>query len=122
MLEGDIIPHVVIVGNITLKDIFDNFEPFTLQKERRILRVQKQYMDHDQTSIIIDALAIDEGKKCSFFVLVGQREDGLVIRIHPNSDVEKTDAVKMVLAEIAKQILQKFPDLRTGKTNLQDFL
>ena len=45
-----------------------------------------------------------------------------MIRIHPFSSVEKTVGVKKILAEIAKHLLETFPTLKVGKTNLQDFL
>lgn len=115
-------PHVVLTGSIALKAVFETLVPFTTKNEKQILRAQKRYIDHEETSILVESLAIEGGKNTNFFVLVGLREDGLVIRIHPNSDVEKTDGVKMVLAEIANQLLQKFPELKIGKTNLQDFL
>ena len=114
---------MVLVGSVNLDDVFGQLVSFSVRKENRILKTQAQYMDAEKTSILVDSLAIEGKQKSSFFVLVGARSDGLVVRIHPNSyDIEKTDAVKMVLAEIAKQLLEKFPDLKVGKTNLQDFL
>ena len=67
-------------------------------------------------------MAIEDNNKASFLVLLSRREDGLVIRIYPDSNVEKTEGIKKILAKIAKQLLEKFPNLRIGKTNLQDFL
>ena len=37
-------------------------------------------------------------------------------------DVEKTDGVKRILAEIAKQLLEIPPELKQGTTNLADWL
>jgi hypothetical protein len=54
--------------------------------------------------------------------LLSSRDDGFVVRIYPGSRVEKTDGVKRVLAEIASHLLDSFPSLKIGKTNLQDFL
>jgi hypothetical protein len=63
-----------------------------------------------------------KGVKTDFMVLLSRREDGLVVRMHPLSGVEKTPAVKRVLAETAKGIMARHPGLSVGKTNLQEFL
>ena len=54
--------------------------------------------------------------------MLSQREDGLVVRIYPQIDVEKTDGVKKILAKIADDLIVAFPSLKIGKTNLQEFL
>lgn len=71
---------------------------------------------------MVEALAIEDGNKSNFIALLSKREDGLVIRIYPELNIEKTDGIKNILAEIAKQLIEKFPNLKIGKTNLQDFL
>lgn len=53
--------------------------------------------------------------------MLNSRQDGLVIRIYPYYDFEKTMSVKKISAEVAMQILEKFPNTKIGKTNLQDF-
>jgi hypothetical protein len=79
-------------------------------------------MDRQKKSILIESLAIEEGKKIEFLATIGQREDGIVVRIYPGSEVEKTDGVKKILAEIATQLLDTFAELEVGKTNISDFL
>ena len=37
-------------------------------------------------------------------------------------EVERTEGVKRVLAETAKQIMRTFPDLSVGETNLERYL
>lgn len=115
-------PHIVLNGKIGLREIFDRLSPITIRNEKKILRTLKIYIDSEESSILIEALAIKEGNKSSFLALLGLREDGLVIRIYPESKIEKTDEIKEILAEIAKQLIEKFPNLRIGKTNLQEFL
>lgn len=86
------------------------------------MRTQKIFIDSEEQSILVEALAIEDGKKSIFLALLGKREDGLVIRIYPKLNIEKTDGVKKIIAEIAKQLIEKFPNLKIGKTNLHDFL
>ncbi|PVX27728.1 MAG: hypothetical protein CW716_00785 [Candidatus Bathyarchaeum sp.] len=115
-------PHVVLTGEIMLRIVFEKIESFMTREEKTILKTSDKYINKDETSILVEALAIEDGNKASFLVLLGKREDGLVIRLYPEINVEKTDGVKTILAKIANQLLEKFPTLKVGKTNLQEFL
>ena len=115
-------PHVVLTGEITIKAVFEEIEPFMKREQNKILKTSEKYINKDETSILVEALAIEDGNKQGFLVLLGKREDGIVIRLYPETAVEKTEGVKTVLATIAIQLLEKFPDLKIGKTNLQEYL
>ena len=115
-------PHVVLTGEIMLRDVFEKMDSFIIRDEKKILKTSDKYINSDENSILVEAMAIEDNNKATFLVLLSRREDGLVIRIYPDSNVEKTEGVKKILAKIAKQLLEKFPSLRIGKTNLQDFL
>ena len=115
-------PHVVLNGEVRLKDVFDKIKPLIRRNEHSILRTLKKYIDDEEKSILTEALVIEKGKKTGFLALLSSRDDGIVVRIYPGSSVEKTDGVKRLLAEIAKNLLETFPNLKVGKTNLQDFL
>jgi len=115
-------PHVVLTGAILVDDIFPLLKPVLIRNQGGILKTDAMYISQDKSSILIESLAIEEGKKRSFFTLIGQRDDGLVIRIYPGSDVEKTVGVKSILSEIAKQLIGRFPQVRIGETNLMEFL
>ncbi len=122
-VKGDTsMPHVVLNGNVSLRDIFDKMKPVIRRDDHLILRTSRKYIDDEERSILTEALVIENGRKSSFLVLLSSREDGLVVRIYPGSSVEKTDGVKRILAEIARQLLDAFTNLKVGKTNLQEFL
>jgi len=109
------------MGDVRLRDIFDNMRPINVRDEHVILRTLKKYVDTEEASILAEALVIEEGRKTAFLVLLSRRPDGVVVRIYPGSNVNKTEGVKRMLAEIAKQLLDTFPTLTLGKTNLQGF-
>jgi len=88
-------PHVVLNSNVNLDDIFNKFKGVLIRNEHSILKTDNIYISRDKTAIIIESLAIE---------------------------VEKTQGVKKILAEIAKQLLGVFPELRIGETNLSDYL
>ncbi|MDG6223874.1 MAG: hypothetical protein IAX21_05755 [Candidatus Bathyarchaeota archaeon] len=115
-------PHVVLTGNISLRDIFEKIEAFVVRENKSILKISDKFINQDETSILVESLTIEDKNKTSFLVLLSKREDGLVVRIYPQIDVEKTDGVKKILAKIADNLIAAFPSLEVGKTNLQEFL
>ena len=54
--------------------------------------------------------------------MISGRQDGVVVRLYPKFEVEKTEGVKQILAEIAKQLMLAFPEFSLGETNLADYL
>lgn len=115
-------PHVVLNGTVNLDDIFNKFKGVLIRNEQCILKTDNIYINRDKTAIIIEALAIEMGIKNSFLAMVGRRDDGVVVRIYPVIEVEKTSGVKKILSEIAKQILAALTQLEIGETNLSDYL
>lgn len=115
-------PHVVLNGKILIYDIFRELKPLFIRKEDCILKTSDMYLERGNTAILIDSLSIEEGKKTNFLAMISSREDGLVVRLYPKIEVEKTDGVKRILAELAKQLVSAFPELKIGETNLGDYL
>lgn len=115
-------PHVVLVGEIGIEALFRELEPLFIKEDNTILRTSKRFVDSGKESILIESMAIENDRKNEFLMLIGAREDGVVIRIHPLKDVEKTAGVKRILAETAKSIMSRHPGLKVGKTNLGEWL
>jgi hypothetical protein len=115
-------PHVVLNGKVNAQNVFDKINPLFIRNKGLILKTSKTYIDREKKSILIESLAIEEKSKTDFLVMISEREDGIVVRIYPGSKVEKTDGVKRILAEIAKQLLDMFHELKVGKTNISDLL
>jgi hypothetical protein len=115
-------PHVVLNGNVNLDDIFNKFKGVFIRNDQGILKTDNIYISRDKTIILIESLAIENGVKNSFLTLISHRNDGVVVRIYPGTEVEKTSGVKNILSEIAKQLLTVFPQLTIGETNLLEYL
>ena len=115
-------PHVVLNGKVEMEDIFKELKPLMLRENQNILKTTDVYFERSKTAILVDSLSIEAGKKTVFIAMINRRDDGLVVRLHPRIEVEKTDGVKRLLAEIAKQIIDTFPSLKIGETNLNDYL
>ena len=117
-----ILPHVVLTGKINAEKAFDVLEDILVKRPDGILKTTNHYLDKNKQGILVESLAIQKGTKIGFLAMINNRDDGVVIRIYPGLDIEKTDGVKQILAEIAKQLLSKISDIAIGKTNLQEFL
>ena len=116
-------PHVVLTGSINSEMVFEKIENIFLKIDGGILKTTNLFLDKSKQAILVESLAIEKGQKTGFLVMINNREDGVVIRIYPGfDDFEKTAGVRKILAELAKQLLEKIPNISIGKTNLQDYL
>jgi len=114
-------PHVVLRGNLKLEDVFEELKPIFVKNEKRILKTANAYIDRDEKSILIESLAIEEGKKVQFLCMISARQGGIVVRIYPGFEVEKTNGVEMILVEISRQLMREIPQLTVGETNLSEY-
>ena len=115
-------PHVVLNGDVNLDDILNNFKGVFIRNDQGILKTETCYISRDKKVILIESLAIEKGIKTNFFAMISSRDDGVVVRIYPGINVEKTSDVKHLLAEIAKQLRALLPHLTIGETNLSEYL
>ena len=119
---GASIPHVVLVGPVDMEEVFRRLRPVFVKTDRGILKSTEAYMDRARRSIIVDSLSIEGGEKVRFLMNIALRDNGLVVQLFDVPKVERTEGVKRVLAETAKQLLLSFDELEVGETNLQKYL
>lgn len=114
-------PHVVLKGQTSIEEIFNQIKPVFQRNNTTILKTKETFLEKAKKDILIDALAIEGDHKTAFLALISGREDGVVVRLYPNMAIEKTDGVKRVLVELAKQIMTLFPEFTVGETNLSEY-
>jgi hypothetical protein len=119
---GVVVPHVVLNGKAVVENIFKELKPLMIRNQNGILKTTDLYLEREKNVIIIDSLAIDAEKKTVFLAMISGRDDGIVVRLYPKIDVEKTEGVKKILVELAKQLIATFPELKIGETNLDNYL
>jgi hypothetical protein len=119
---GVVLPHVVLNGKAAIENIFKELKPLMIRNENSILKTTDIYLEREKNAILVDSLAIDANKKTVFLTMISGRKDGVVVRLYPKIDVEKTEGVKMLLVELAKQLIATFPELSVGETNLDNYL
>ena len=115
-------PHVELDGPVDMEEVFRRLKPVFVKTDRGILKATDAYMDRGRRNIIVDSLAIEGGEKERFLMLICHRENGLLVKLFDVPEVDRTEGVKQVLAETAKQLLAAFPDLEVGETNLERYL
>jgi hypothetical protein len=117
------LPHVVLNGKVAIENIFKELKPLMIRNQNSILKTTDVYLEREKNVILIDSLAIDAAdKKIVFLAMISGRDDGVVVRLYPKVDVEKTEGVKKILVELAKQLIATFPELKIGETNLDNYL
>jgi hypothetical protein len=115
------VPHVIVEGVVTLAGLQRDHVPFTLREAGRVVKVDRFYLDAHGRAALLETLVVDGGHTQKFFIQLGAREDGVMVRLEPMTDPEKSPAVKRALALVAWRI-RAACDGRFGGTNITEFL
>ena len=120
-------PHIVLSGSISLGNVFEHMYKILFKDQKKsniIVRIEKYFINQPGDIILAKAVAVDDQKPQSFYIMVMYREDKTTIRLDPITDPEKTDGVKIALALMAKRIqeIEKAHNLYVSKTNIQEFI
>jgi hypothetical protein len=121
------VPHIVLSGSISLSNVFEHMYKILFKDQKKsniIVRIEKYFINQPGDIIQSKAVAVDDQKPQSFYIMVMYREDKTTIRLDPITDPEKTDGVKIALALMAKRIqeIEKAHNLYVSKTNIQEFI
>jgi hypothetical protein len=119
-LEASWMPHVVLDGSIDLNLLSRNFEP-TFVREPYIIKLQDIFVNKSGRSALVPAVVVDQ-KNQNFLIEIFAKEGSTTIRLFPETDPEKTDGVRMALAQLSAIIQKQFGTLRVAKTNISEFL
>jgi hypothetical protein len=115
-------PHIFIEGQLDMEEVFRRLKPVFVKSDRGILKATDTYMDRSRRNILIEAQSLEGGEEERFLIMLSQWEDAMEVHLYPHQDVDVTEGVKQVLAEAAKQILEIFPELKVGDTDLDRYL
>jgi len=112
-------PHIVINRRIDLFDFSKLFTP-VFQKSP-LIKITSIYVEKSGNVALLPAIVIDDGHK-EFFIQIIASDKKTTIRLLPQTDPEKTDAVKSSLAKVYHQMKNCYPDITILKSNLFDFV
>lgn len=113
-------PHIVFENKIDLTDFSQKFSPI-FKRDSPLIKIQTIFVDKDNFTALLPTVVIDESHQ-EFLIELSTRKEKTTIHLYPNTDPEKTDAVKMAMALLAKQIVETYSDFKITKTNLSNYL
>jgi hypothetical protein len=112
-------PHVVIAGSVDLARYAEDFKPLVLRVGSDVLRADTLYLERSARAALIEALAIEAGRKLPFYVKISTHERGrATVRIDPLTHTERSDGVKQIVAAIGADLLRSTPGAQIEVTNL----
>lgn len=115
-------PHIQVVGAAPLEQLVDRFEPINYRSGPTICKTSAIFLNSRDRTALIQALVVEPHVQRKFYILLAERPEGLMVRLDPLTDPEKTDAVKRLVALVADWVRRASPGARYGTTNLRDFL
>jgi len=115
-------PHIVLEGPVDLGRFYSDYRQQQQQSGGEVLKLLDIFINRRTDTLLIEALAVENGPPNRFFILAGTRGGKTTVRIYPGSDPEKTPGVKKLLAMVARQIKEHTPQARYGATNIGDYL
>lgn len=84
-------------------------------------RLEGAFLGRDEHSLLLAAVVVEFGRPIHALVLVSVRQDETAIRLWPPHQVERTEAVKRVIVQVASELCP-FGAGEVRTTNLADLL
>jgi len=114
---------VVVEGPVVPADLQEGFPPLFERNGDDVLKIQSVYVETTGTEVLLDTLVVESGHPQHFFIQVRRRNEGVVVRLLPQTDPEKTPGVKRAVARVAVLIRDLHPaSSKFGSTNLEEYL
>ena len=127
-------PHIVLTHCSDFEIIYKNFKKDILiirnneKKDRpnTIIKFDEIFLNKLGNTILIKTIVIENitNKPITYYIMISKNNNNqITIRLDPLTDPkDKTDAVKISLAKVAKQYEKLGPTISISKTNLEQYL
>jgi hypothetical protein len=125
-------PHIVLTNVSNLEIFYNDFKKDVLiiKNEKKdqtntIIKFEEIFVNQWKSLILIKTIVIEntEGSQTYYIMITKKGNNQVTIRLDPLTDPKnKTDAVKISLAKIAKQYKNLDSAISIGKTNLEHYL
>lgn len=110
-------PHVIRAGRADLTAAWRGLPEGPWRWGSAVARLEGGFLGRDERSLLLAAVVVEYGRPLHVLVLVSTREDETAVRLWPALPVERTEAVKRLVAHIASE-LQVFGAGEVRTTNL----
>ena len=112
-------PHAVIQGEVSAERVYRDLGEFRERVAGLVMHVGEAFLARSGHSALIEAVVV-EGTTRRFLVEILSRDDGVTVRLYPQTDPEKTPGVRRLLAEVAARVRGLDPGARIVRSNLPD--
>lgn len=125
-------PHIVLTNVSNLEILYNDFKKdiLIIKNEKKdqtntIIRFEEIFINQWKSIILIKTVVIENtnGPQTYYIMITKKGNNQITIRLDPLTDPKnKTDAVKISLAKIAKQYKKLDSAISIDKTNLEHYL
>ena len=123
-------PHIVLTNVSDFNSFYNNLkkEVLIIKNEKAqtntIIRFEEIFSNQLKNIILIKTIVIENtNQPQTYYIMAMKKNNQITIRLDPLTDPKnKTDAVKISLANIAKQYKKIDPAISIDKTNLEQYL
>jgi tRNA (guanine-N7-)-methyltransferase len=115
-------PHVVFTEKLGLADFYAGFQPWEWRQEEVICKVTEAWLASRGSSLLLEAVLIQEGHDELFYVEISAKNKGTVVRISPLREVERNELLFRFLAGLTKRLQEAFPQATLSYHNLGNYL
>lgn len=125
-------PHIVLTNVSNLEIFYNDFKKdgLIIKNEKKdqtntIIKFEEIFINQWKSLILIKTIVIEntKGSQTYYIMITKKGNNQVTIRLDPLTDPKnKTDAVKISLAKIAKQYKNLDSAISIGKTNLEHYL
>ncbi len=114
-------PHVICAGQVDLAAAWRGLPTGPWRWGTAVARVEGCYLGADARTLLVAAVVVEYGRPLHPVVLVTHRGEGTAVHLWPVVAVERTDAVKRLVAHLATE-LRAFGAGAVVTTNLAAYL
>lgn len=114
-------PHVVRAGRVDLEAAWRSFPVGPWRWGGVVARLEGAFLGRDLHSLLLAAVVVEFGRPLHALVLVSARQDETAVRLWPPHPVERTEAVKRLIVQIAEE-LRAFGAGEVRTTNLDEMV
>ena len=115
-------PHIEIIGSLPLDQLIGKFEPLNAREGDAVVKATAIFHSPRDSRALIQSLVAEPRVHRKFYILLAEKPKGLMVRLDPLTDPEKTRAVKRLIALVAYWVRRVSPTSSYGATNLNEFL
>lgn len=98
-------PHVIRAGRADLAAAWRRLPEGPWRWGPAVARLEGSFLGRDERSLLVAAVVVEHGRPLHVLVIVSVREDETAVRLWPPLSVERTEAVKRLVAHVASELV-----------------